>query len=116
MSHGLIGEVAKGSAPFDPYLGRFGQVYPLWDETAVAVWLDPSLITRQKTLLVDVDTAFTANYGATLSWPVGAGPGLGEHPVHVVFAVDVTKLDGLLVRLLTARSPIPVAQGSKGAH
>lgn len=105
MSHALLGEVAKGKAPFDAYLGRFGQVYPLWDETAVAVWLDPSLIKREKTLLVDVDTAFTANYGATLSWPVGAGPDLGERPVHVVLAVEVPKLDQLVVRLLTAAQP-----------
>jgi inosine-uridine nucleoside N-ribohydrolase len=111
MSRELLAEVAKGAAPFDHYLGRYGQVYPLWDEAAVAVWLDPSLVTRKKTLLVDVDTAFTANYGATLSWPVGAGPNLGERPVQVVFGVDVPKLDALVVRLLTARSPIsPVPQ------
>lgn len=116
MSRQLLGEVAKGAAPFDHYLGRFGQVYPLWDETAVAVWLDPSLITREKTLLVDVDTAFTANYGATLSWPVGAGPGLGERPVRVVFAVDVRKLDGLVVRLLTAANPVAIRQDSHGYH
>ena len=110
MTRELLGEVAKGAAPFDQYLGRFGQVYPLWDESAVAVWLDPSLITRQKSLLVDVDTAFTANYGATLSWPVGAGPDLGERPVRVVFAVDVPKLDRLVVRLLTAPRPISVGR------
>lgn len=111
MSHPLLGQVAKGAAPFDHYLGRFGQVYPLWDETAVAVWLDPQLITREKSLLVDVDTAFTANYGATLSWPMGGGPDLGEQPVHVVFAVDVPKLDQLVVRLLTAAHPIVVKPG-----
>ena len=112
MSRKLLAEVGKGAAPFDHYLGRFGQVYPLWDETAVAVLLDSSLITREKTLLVDVDTAFTANYGATLSWPVGAGPNLGERPVNVVFAVDVPRLDRLVVRLLTAADPISIPQGS----
>jgi inosine-uridine nucleoside N-ribohydrolase len=106
MSKKLIGEVAKGRAPFDPYLAKFGQVYPLWDEAAVAVWLDPSLITREKTLLVDIDTSFTANYGATLSWPVGTGPGLGERPVRVVFTLDVPRLNSLVVRLLTAAQPI----------
>lgn len=116
MSHALLGEVARGKAPFDHYLSRFGQVYPLWDETAVAVCLDPSLITREKTLLVDVDTAFTANYGATLSWPVGAGPGLGERPVHVVFAVDVPKLNELVVRLLTAAEPISLPRIHASTH
>lgn len=108
MSRKLLREVARGRAPFDHYLGRFGQEYPLWDETAVAVWLDPSLVTRSKTLLVDVDTSFTANYGATLSWPLGGGPHLGERPVHVVFAVDVPELDRLVARLLTAARPIAV--------
>jgi inosine-uridine nucleoside N-ribohydrolase len=115
MSHELLAQVAKGSAPFDHYLGRFGQVYPLWDETAVAVWLDPSLITREKTLLVDVDTSFTANYGAILSWPVGAGPGLGERPVQVVFTVDVPRLNSLVVRLLTAPKPISLPKALR-AH
>lgn len=116
MSHELLGEVARGEAPFDHYLRQFGQVYPLWDETAVAVWLDPSLIKRQKTLLVDVDTTFAANYGATLSWPVGAGPGLGERPVDVVFAVDVPKLNNLVVRLLTAAKPISLPPTTPSEH
>ena len=116
MSHKLLGEVAKGKAPFDPYLAKFGQVYPLWDETAVAVWLDPSLVTREKTLLVDIDTSFTANYGATLSWPVGAGPGVGERPVDVVFTVDVPRLNSLVVRLLTAAQPISLPRTSTSEH
>ena len=38
--------------------GQFGQPYPMWDELAVAVWLDPSIVTRSSSLLVDVDTEF----------------------------------------------------------
>jgi purine nucleosidase len=116
MSHPLLQEVAAGKAPFDHYLGRFGQPYPLWDEAAVAVWLDPSLIKSQTTLLVDVDTSFTANYGATLSWPVGFGPDLDEHPVDVVLTLDVPKLNRLVVRLLTAAQPISLSQGSAQAQ
>src|ERR1700730_9541293 len=67
-------EIASGRAPFDAYLAEFGQSFPMWDELAAAVWLDPSIVTRRATLLVDVDTAFTAGYGDTLSWPVGEGP------------------------------------------
>ena len=116
MSHKLLQEVAGGQAPFDHYLGRFGQVYPLWDETAVAVWLDPSLIEREQTLQVDVDTSFTANYGDVVSWPAGAGPDLGERPVHVVFEVDVPRLDKLVVRLLSAAKPISLPRNSPAAH
>ena len=108
MSHQMLRAVAHGKAPFDHYLGRFGQVYPLWDETTVALWLDPALITREKTLLVEVDTNFTANYGTIESWPLGAGPDWGEQPVHVVFGVDAPKIDQLVVRLLSAAKPIAV--------
>src|SRR4029077_18593678 len=69
----FIRDVAKGQAPFDAYLGEFGQSYPMWDELTVAVWLDPSIVTRTKTLLVDVDTSFTAGYGDTLSWSPDEG-------------------------------------------
>jgi inosine-uridine nucleoside N-ribohydrolase len=101
----LIQEVAKGQAPFDAYLGRFGQSFPMWDELTAAVWLDPSIVTRSKTLLVDVDTSFTAGYGNTLSWTTGDGPGLGERPVTVVFDVDVPKLERMAVDLLKAPTP-----------
>lgn len=116
MSRDLLRQVAGGQAPFDRYLGRFGQVYPLWDETAVAVWLDPSLIKREQTLRVDVDTSFTADYGSVVSWPAGAGPDLGEQAVHVVFAVDVPRLDKLVVRLLTAAKPVALTQNLRPAH
>ncbi|HEY0766996.1 MAG TPA: nucleoside hydrolase [Steroidobacteraceae bacterium] len=101
----FIRDVAKGQAPFDAYLGEFGQSYPMWDELTVAVWLDPSIVTRSKTLLVDVDTSFTAGYGSTLSWAPGEGPGLGERAVTVVFDVDVPRLEHLAIALLKAPSP-----------
>ncbi len=101
----FIQEVARGQAPFAAYLGRFGQSFPMWDELAVAVWLDPSIVTRSTALLVDVDTSFTAGYGDTLSWSIGEGPGLGERPVTVVFDVDVPKFERMSLDLLKAPTP-----------
>ena len=101
----FIQDVAKGQAPFAGYLGQFGQSYPMWDELAVAVWLDPSISTRSATLLVDVDTSFSAGYGDTLSWSLNEGPGLGERPVTVVFDVDVPKLERMTLGLLKAPTP-----------
>ncbi|HUI61678.1 MAG TPA: nucleoside hydrolase [Steroidobacteraceae bacterium] len=101
----FIRDVATGKAPFADYLGKFGQSYPMWDEMAVAVWLDPSIVTRAKTLLVDVDTSFTAGNGDSLSWAPGEGPGLGERPVTVVFEVDVPRLEQMTLALLKAPTP-----------
>ncbi len=99
--------IAHGRAPFAAYLKQFGESYPMWDELAVAVWLDPSLITRSQTLLVDADTSGTAGYGNTLSWNVGEGPGLGEQPVLVVFDVDVPRFERMTIDLLSKTAPRP---------
>lgn len=113
MSRELQQAVAAGDAPFDHYLGRFGQAYPLWDEAAVAVWLDPSLIRSKTQLFVDVDTSFTAGYGTTLSWSARPGPDQDQTPVNVVLALDVPRLNKLVVRLLTAAHPASLRQGSQ---
>jgi purine nucleosidase len=98
-------QLSSGRAPFDAYLAEFGQPYPMWDELAVAVWLDPSIVTRSTMLLVDVDTSFTAGYGDTLSWSIGSGPGLGEREVLVVQDVDVPKFEHLTLDLLSRPTP-----------
>jgi purine nucleosidase len=98
-------QLSHGRAPFDAYLAEFGQPYPMWDELAVAVWLDPSIVTHSSELLVDVDTSFTAGYGNTLSWSVGAGPGLGEREATVIEDVDVPKFERLTLDLLSRASP-----------
>jgi purine nucleosidase len=103
----LLKRVSQGTAPFDAYIGQFGQSYPMWDELAVAVWLDPSIVTHSSQLLVDVDTSFTAGYGNTLSWSAGEGPGLGERMLQVVQDIDLARFEALTVDLLTRRTPNP---------
>jgi inosine-uridine nucleoside N-ribohydrolase len=79
----------------------------MWDELAVAVWLDPSIVTRSSQLLVDVDTSFTAGYGNTLSWSPSEAPGLGERMVQVVQDIDLAKFEALTVDLLSRRAQNP---------
>ena len=97
--------IAQGNAPFAAYIGKFGQPYPMWDELAVAAWLDPSIVTLSKQLLIDVDTSFTAGYGDTLSWSIGEGPGLGERPAQVVLDIDLAKFEAMTMDLLSRRAP-----------
>jgi len=100
-----IKEVATGKAPFDAYLGQFGQSFPMWDELAVAVWLDPSIVTRSSDLKIDVSTSFGPNYGDSLSWTAAEAPGVGEQSAQVVFEVNVPKFERMAVDLLMAPSP-----------
>jgi len=97
--------IAHSRASFAAYIGEFGQSYPMWDELAVAAWLDPSIIARSERLLVDVDLSFSAGYGNTLSWSIGEGPGLGEQPVNVVLDIDLAKFETLALDLLTRPAP-----------
>ena len=96
-----IHEVAGGKAPFDAYLGQFGQSFPMWDELAVAVWLDPTLVTRSTTVMEDVDVSFTAGYGNTLSWAPELAPQMGEATVSVALDVDVPRFERLALDLLS---------------
>ncbi len=101
----FIREVATGKAPFDHYLGEFGQSFPMWDELAVAVWLNPSIVKQAVTLMVDANVVFGPAYGDTLSWTRDAAPGMGEQPVQVVFDVDVPKFERMALDLLEAPTP-----------
>lgn len=79
--------------------------FPLWDEIAAAVWLDPSLIAAADELYIDVNTQFGPGYGDTLSWAPHYQPGVGERIETVVRAVDVPRLERLMVELMTR--PLP---------
>jgi hypothetical protein len=64
---------------------------------ASAVLLEPSIVRREDRLAMDIDIGHGPNYGATLSWPPGGGPGLGEPDVEVVRAVDIPRLEAMFV-------------------
>jgi inosine-uridine nucleoside N-ribohydrolase len=88
------------------YLGRFAQTgFPMWDEIAAAVLLDATVATRTAQRALDLALDRGAAYGATLSWPAGAGPGLGEPDVTVVQAIDEARLDALFLELMRRGVP-----------
>ena len=101
----LLKTATAGGGPVADYTARYGQPgFPMWDEVAAAVWLEPSLIAHSERLAMDTDIDHGASYGSTLSWPVGKGPGLGEPDVTVVFTIDVKGLEALFVRLISAKT------------
>jgi inosine-uridine nucleoside N-ribohydrolase len=101
FSKELYAEVGRANTPAASYAAKYAQGFPMWDELAAAVWIDPSLVTRKQTLLIDVATGDSAAYGSTLSWPPGRGPALGEREVEVVQDVDVPRFEQLTVKLLS---------------
>jgi purine nucleosidase len=114
MTQEMIDQIATAPTPLAGYLKKYGEPgYPLWDELAAAVWLDPSLITQSEKVFEDVDTSFTAGYGNTLSWDAAHAPGLGEQKVTVVQKVDVARLEKIVVSLMQAPTPLPTGDPTK---
>jgi inosine-uridine nucleoside N-ribohydrolase len=97
----LIRRIAAGGSPVARYVSRHLEGFPMWDELAAAVWLEPGIVTRRVTMAVGVDTEPQgAGYGSTLSWPAGKGPGRGERDVEVVLEVAVPRLEQIVGDLL----------------
>ena len=107
FSKEMIAKIGAADTPLARYVAKYAESFPLWDELAAAVWLEPAIATRTEKLAVDADTDSGAGYGNTLSWAVGKGPGVGEREVNVVFDVDVAKVNALLLDRLTR----PVVKG-----
>ncbi len=104
LTPALAKRAGAGNSLVAKYLTRFpGGAFPLWDETAAAVFLEPTIAKSTVRLAMDTAIDHGAAYGATLSWPVGGGPGLGEPDVLVVRSVDVPRLEALFVELMQRR-------------
>ena len=102
----MIEEVVSVRTPLTSYLKKYSEAgYPLWDELAAAVWLDPAIITKSMEVFEDVDTSFTAGYGNTLSWDKDHVPDESVQKVQVVQEVDVPKLEKLFVDLMQEQTP-----------
>ncbi len=112
FTESMLRQIKRSETPAARYLAKFAQVneqHPdyMWDELAAAAWLDPSIITEEKTLYIDVDISHGAGYGNTLTWTPADKPTTGVQPVHVQFRVNVAKFDRLFVRLMTTPTPKP---------
>lgn len=100
----IVERVGVGNTPVARYFVQYAEAgFLMWDELAAAVLLRPSIATTTTRLAMDIVIDHGAVYGSTLSWPAGAGPGLGEPNVTVVRAVNVRRLDDLFVQLLQGK-------------
>lgn len=101
LSPALIARLAKAARPgVDRFVKALAPGFPLWDEVAAAVWLDPALVKTQRRLWIDFDSQQGAGYGDTLSWDEAYHPGMGEQAQDVVLAIDVPGLETMLARLV----------------
>jgi len=99
----MLAAIAKSSNPAAQYLAKFSQErYYMWDEIAAASWLDPTLITRERFVYMDVDITHGPNYGNTLTWTDQFHPQTGLQKVHAQLDLDLPKFQKLFLGLMTA--------------
>ncbi len=102
----MSAEIGQSHSPAAQYITRYTRDFSyMWDELTVAAWLDPAMITRQRTLFVDVDTAPGPSYGNTLVWdasnkPTLAGPQGAMKPVRVQDDLDLSAFNHFFVHLM----------------
>jgi purine nucleosidase len=98
----LVDEIAKSSSPTARYIASWSQeLYYMWDELAACAWLDPSLITKEKLLYMDVDLSHGPSYGDTLTWNENLKPATGVRLVHAQTDLDLPRFQKSFVELMT---------------
>jgi inosine-uridine nucleoside N-ribohydrolase len=102
LSERLTARVAAVDTALTEYLKRFSQPGYMWDEISVAAFLDPSIITKQEELYVNIDIDHGPSYGQTIF--VGKEtkvPSWWKLAV-VQFDLNTEKFYDLYVKLMTA--------------
>ncbi len=91
-----------GQSSTAKYVGAWSQnPYYLWDELAACAWLDPTLITKEKIVYMDVDLSHGPGYGDTLTWTEQLKPQTGVRQVHVHLDLDLRRFQKMFVELMS---------------
>jgi inosine-uridine nucleoside N-ribohydrolase len=104
----MVDAISKSPNPGAQYIAKFSQDrYYLWDELAACAWLDPSLITKERLLYMDVDISRGPGYGDTLTWTDKFKPAIDLQLVHAQTDLDLPKFTKMFVELMSAPAPKP---------
>jgi inosine-uridine nucleoside N-ribohydrolase len=105
FTQAMLDEIAKSQAPAAKYIAAWSQQrYYMWDELEACAWLDPTLITKEQPLYMDVDLSHGPSYGDTLTWPENLKPATGVRLVHAQIDLDLPRFQKMFVELMT-RTP-----------
>jgi len=98
----MLVEISQSHAPTARYIAAWSQDrYYLWDELTACAWLDPTLITKEKLLYMDIDLSHGPGYGDTLTWTEQVKPATGVRLVHAQVDLDVPRFQKMFVDLMS---------------
>lgn len=102
FTQAMLDEIGKSSSPAARYIAAWSQDrYYMWDELAACAWLDPTLITKEKEIYMDVDLSHGPSYGDTLTWTEKLKPETGVRLVHAQLNLDLPRFQKMFVDLMT---------------
>ncbi|MBI1739639.1 MAG: nucleoside hydrolase, partial [Candidatus Koribacter versatilis] len=93
--------ISKAGTPVTQYLDKYSLPGYMWDEIAGAALIDPSIITGQKPLYMDIDVDHGASYGKTIFWDAKAKVPPYLRLANVQFDIDAEKFYKLYFDLMT---------------
>lgn len=112
LSAAVQAEIAKANTPLTRYLQKFSRPSYMWDEVSAAAFLDPTIITNEKQLYVNIDIDHDGGYGLTLF----AGPHTKVPSwwklATVQFDLNTSKFYSEYVHLMT----LPPGSGAKSTR
>ncbi|HUO25768.1 MAG TPA: nucleoside hydrolase [Candidatus Aquilonibacter sp.] len=101
LSPEIRAAIAKADTAVARYLTEYSVDSFMWDELSAAALIDPSIITAEKQLYVDINVDHGPLYGETMFWAPGTEVPPYEHLATVQFDVDAPKLYDLYIKLMT---------------
>ena len=93
--------IAKANTPVTQYLEKYSLAGYMWDEIAGAALIDPSMITSQQKLFMDIDIDHGASYGKTIFWNSKAQVPPYVRMADVQFDLNAEKFYQLFINLMT---------------
>ena len=83
-------EMVRRNFRYEKFKTEPDYVTYIWDTIVSAIIIDPTVITEEITLPVDVNDDYSLSYGQTLAFKGGAPR--GAQPARIVLSVDEDKL------------------------
>jgi inosine-uridine nucleoside N-ribohydrolase len=102
FTQAMLDAISKSQSPAARYIAAWSQQrFYMWDELAACAWIDPTLITKEQVLYMDVDLSHGPSYGDTLTWPEKLKPATGVRLVHAQLDLDLARFQKMFVDLMT---------------
>jgi purine nucleosidase len=106
FTQAMLDAISKSPNPAAQYIAKYSQDrYYLWDELTACAWLDPSIITKENQIYMDIDLSHGPSYGDTLTWTGQLKPDIDVQLVHAQIDLDLARFQKMFIDLMTAPTP-----------